>query len=175
MSTQTVEAYPLIRAVVENAWYAIHLAKDPAPPARADVWLRRSDDAAAEARCANEFSIKNVRATHAALDPAMGSALHDLYKRTIAFGGHPNERGVLVATTRTETGQAYTFEVALLTDRPLLIAAALKTAVEAGIGALKTFQLILPERFAIVGLDGDIDRLVGSANTTFRPYVTPQK
>jgi hypothetical protein len=30
MSGQTVEAYPLVRMVVENAWYALHIARTPA-------------------------------------------------------------------------------------------------------------------------------------------------
>lgn len=114
MSGQVVETYPLVRMVVETLWYALHLAKDSAPPARAEVWLR-SDDDAAERRCATEFSIRNVRETHAALDPANEHAPHELYRRMIAFGGHPNERGVLSATTRTDTGETYTYAVAQLT------------------------------------------------------------
>ena len=43
--------------------------------------------------------------------PANEGALHEVYKRTIAFGGHPNERGVLSATTRTDTGGTYTYAV----------------------------------------------------------------
>lgn len=169
MSGQVVETYPLVRAVVENAWYALHLAKDPAPPARAEVWLRRSDDAAAESRCATEFSIRNVRATHAALDLRNEGALHEVYKRTIAFGGHPNERGVLSATARTEMGEIYTYEVAKLTGKPLLIEAALKAAIEAAIGGLRTFRLVFPERFAIMGLDRNIETLVDEHNTVFAP------
>jgi len=169
MSGQVVETYPLVRVVVENAWYALHLAKDPAPPARAEVWLRRSDDASAEGRCATEFSIRNVRATHAALDAPNEGALHELYKRTIAFGGHPNERGVLSATTRIETGGIFTYEVALLTDRPLLIAAALKATIEAAVGALRTFRLVFPELFAIMGLDRDVEKLVDEHNAVFVP------
>jgi hypothetical protein len=78
MSGQVVETYPLVRVVVENAWYALHLAKDSAPPARAEVWLRRSDDVTAERRCSTEFSIKNVRQTHATLDGANEQALHEV-------------------------------------------------------------------------------------------------
>jgi len=123
MSGQVVETYPLVRMVVENSWYALHLAKDSAPPTRAELWLRRSDDDAAESRCATEFSISNVRKTHAALDPS-------------------NERGVLSATTRMETDETYTYAVAQLTDRPLLITTALKATIEAAVGALRTEKLL---------------------------------
>jgi hypothetical protein len=167
MSGQVVETYPLVRVIVENAWYALHLAKDPAPPSRAEVWLRRSEDDAAEKRCATEFSIRNVRTTHALLDTANEAALYEVYKWTIAFGGHPNERGVLSATAWTDTGATYAYAVSQLTDKPVLIAAALKAGIEAAIGALRTFRLVFPERFAIVGLDRDVERLVDEHNAVF--------
>ena len=44
MSGQVVETYPLVRMVVENSWYALHLAKDSAPPARAGVWPLMTGD-----------------------------------------------------------------------------------------------------------------------------------
>ena len=155
--------------VVENSWYALHLAKDLAPPARAELWLRRSNDDAAESRCATEFSISNVRKTHAALDPANEPAMHEVYRRTIAFGGHPNERGVLSATTRMETDETYTYAVAQLTDRPLLITSALKATIEAAVGALRTFRLVFPERSEIMGLDRDVEKLVYEHNVVFVP------
>jgi hypothetical protein len=37
MSAQVVETYPLVRVIVENARYALHLAKDSTPPAREAV------------------------------------------------------------------------------------------------------------------------------------------
>src|SRR3989442_7211071 len=107
--------------VVENWLYALNRAKDSAPPTRGELWLRRSDDDAGESRCATELSISNGRKTHAALDPSNERARHEVYRRTIAFGGRSNERGVLSATTRMETDETYTSPVAQLTDRPLLI------------------------------------------------------
>ena len=93
-------------------------------------------------KAATEFSISNVRKTHAALDPSNERAMHEVYRRTIAFGGHPNERGVLSATTRMETDETYTSAVAQLTDRPLLITTALKATIEAAVGALRTEKLL---------------------------------
>lgn len=46
----------------------------------------------------------------------------------------------------------------------------LRQAVAVGVGALKIFRLVYPERFTIVGLDGEIDALVGQLNTVFRRY-----
>jgi len=38
------------------------------------------------------------------------------------------------------------------------------------IGALKTSRLLFPQRFAIMGMDGKIDKLVGVLNTIFKQY-----
>lgn len=94
MSGQVVETYPLVRMVVENSWYALHLGEGFGPSgarrccgyAAATMMPRR-----AAARLSSASA--NVRKTHAALDPANERAMHE--RRTIAFGGHPNERGVL--------------------------------------------------------------------------------
>jgi hypothetical protein len=168
LSTESVETYPLVRVVVENAWYALHTAKDPNPPTRAQIWLSRDDSATAQQQCATEFSIANVRATHATLDPANAAAAQKVYKGSITFGGHPNERGVFAATVRTTEG----FGAVILNDKPLVIAAALKSAIEAGVVALKTFALIYPERFKIMGVGDEIDALVGTLNTVFRQYTS---
>lgn len=175
MSGQVVEAYPVLRAVIEDSWYALHLAKDPNSPTRAKIWLLRNDDAVAKTRCKNEFAVANVRATHAALDPTAAAVLQALYDWTIELGGHPNERGVLAAMTRTDTDQACMFGVVFLTDNPVLISVALKTAIEAAVGALKSFRLIFPERFAIMGVDDEIEKIVGGCNAVFRPSVPEQR
>ena len=170
LSGQFVEVYPVLRVVVEDTWYALHLAKDPNPPRRVKIWLLRDDDAAAKALCKTEFSKANVRATHTALDPATATILNTLYDQTIEVGAHPNERGVLAAMTRANTDQNCTFGVEVLTDKPVLIASALKIAVETAVGALKTFRLIFPERFTIMGMDNEIEKLVGELNAVFKSF-----
>jgi hypothetical protein len=167
LSTETVEAAPLTRVVIENAWYAVHIAKDPNPTTRAEIWLRRDDSVTAERQCATEFSIANVRKTHASLDAVTEDAAHKAYKGTITFGGHPNERGVFSLAVKTPTG----YGAVLLTDKPLIIAAALRSIIEAGVTALKMFGFIYPERFKIMGVDGDIDALIGRLNAVdFKKY-----
>ncbi len=171
MSGQAVEAYPVLRAAIEDAWYALHLAKDPNPPSRVTTWLRRNDDQAAKAQCKAEFAVANVRATHAALDSATATALQTLYEWTIELGAHPNEQGILAAMSRTDTDQSRTYGVAILTDDPILVVTTLKIAVDVAVGALKTFRLIFPERFTIMGFDTEIETLARLLNTVFKAYV----
>lgn len=190
MSGLTVETYPLVRSVIENAWYALHIAKDPAndaavatppvtdenpaPPTRAEIWLNRRQDKAATDLCREEFKVGNVRRTHEGLDSRNAAAMRDLYDRTIEMGGHPNELGVLGSLTRTETADALTFDVAFLTNNPLLISLAIKSAIEAGVGALRVFRLIFPERFDITGLRLKIEKLAVEHNAIFAYLKTQQ-
>jgi hypothetical protein len=168
---QTVEAYPLVRAVIENAWYALHIAKDPArPAARAIIWLCRDDDEDAEKRCRNEFTVANVRATHEALDANNAARCRALYDESIEQGAHPNERGALTALRRSEDGQTINFQAVLLTDDWKVIALVLKNATESALSALKVFRLIFWERFALTGLGDDIDKLIGQLNSLFAEY-----
>ena len=170
LSGQVVEAYPVLRAVVEDTWYALHLAKDHNPPTRAKIWLLRNEDATSKALCKQEFFISNVRATHIALDPATATTLQTLYDQTIELGAHPNQLGVSAAMTWTDMDQNCSFGVAFLTDKPVLIALALKIAVEAAVGALRTFRLIFPERFTIMGMDNEIEQLIGELNAVFKSF-----
>jgi hypothetical protein len=170
MSGQVVEAYPLIRAVIEQAWYALHLAKDPNPPTRVEIWLKRNENPAAKAQCQGEFTVANVRATHAALDMAAAGALQTLYEWTIELGAHPNEQGILAAMGRTDTDQSRTYHSAVLTDNVLLIVTSLKIGADAAVGALKTFGMIFPERFKIMRVDTEIEKLVTGLNTVFKAY-----
>jgi hypothetical protein len=40
MSGQVSEAFPVLRSAVESTWYALHIAKDPKPTERSEIWLR---------------------------------------------------------------------------------------------------------------------------------------
>jgi hypothetical protein len=94
MSGQGFEAQPLLRAAIEQAWYALHIAKDPQPPTRALIWWDRGTSPEATQACKDEFTAGNVRRTHEGVDPATAAAMHQLYGDAIDFGAHPNQAGV---------------------------------------------------------------------------------
>ena len=71
---------------------------------------------------------------------------------------------------RTEAANVITFEAAILSVDRRLILASVKLAVEAAIGALKVFRLIFWERFAIMGLDSQIDTFVDQLNGICAAY-----
>jgi hypothetical protein len=168
MSGQAFEAQPALRLAIEHAWYALHVARDPAPPARAELWWGRGGSPEATQACRNEFKVENVRRTHEGLDAPTAGAMKGLYDDTIHFGAHPNQGGV-AASLRVERSRpdAVTIGIGVLHPDPLVTVAALKAAVDVTVGAAKTVGLIYPERFRIAGVDDEIQQLVRHSREVF--------
>lgn len=175
MSGQLTEAHAVLRVGLEEAWYGLHIAKDPAPFARAGVWLRRNEGAEALAQCKTEFTVKNVRETHEALDATAAADLKALYDNVIDFGAHPNQLGVLAAVRNSREENHVDYKVGILYPEQVPVLFTLRLAVAVGIGALKVFRLAYPERFALVGLDGEIEKLVTQLNGVFKAYASAAK
>lgn len=175
MSGQVPEACAVLRAGIEQAWYVLHIAKDPHPPERVTVWLRRNDDQSSKSRCKNEFKIRNVHSTHQSFDSVTAKQLYELYERMIDLGAHPNPQGVLTAMNFSETEEETICQVGLIAPKVVPVLFALKTAVEVAIGMFKVYQLIFPERFKIMSLAEEIEALVGDLNRAFKAYVSQLK
>jgi hypothetical protein len=160
MSGQGSEAFPVLRSAVECTWYALHIAKDPKGTERAEIWLRRNEDAIAKSRCKSEFTVAKLRQTHDALDPNTAKDLPGIYEDLIDFGAHPNQFGVMTAMRKSGGEKQVGFSIGILHAKPLSIVLALRMAVAVAIGALKTFQLVFPERVTLAGIDLEIQRSV---------------
>jgi hypothetical protein len=176
MSGQLPESYALLRVAIELSWYALHIAKDPHPPELANLWLSRNDDEASKSRCKSEFTVKRVRSTHKLLDSVTEKYLHDLYERAIESGGHPNEAGVFLAMAADSSREIPTYKQGILfIGNPLFLVEVLQGAVVVGVGALKIFELIFPQRFKIINLNVAVGALVTDLDTVFRQYLKPEK
>jgi hypothetical protein len=160
MGCQVSEAQPALRVAIENAWYSLHVAKDPAPPTRARIWWDLNVSPEAKQASKYEFTVWNVRRTHEALDATTAAAMHKLYEDAIDSGGHPNERGVASSLRIDRSPGAATIGVGFLHPNELAMKAALKATVDIAIGVAKTIALIYPERFRIMGVHEGIDQLV---------------
>ena len=171
MSGQLPESYAVLRATIEQAWYALHVAKDPQAPNRAEMWLRRNEDEVSKSKCRSEFTVANVRATHESLDSVTAKQLHQLYETMIDFGAHPNPRGVHMAMNKSETEKAINYQVGILFIDIIPLVATLRMAVAVAVGALKIFQLIFPERFKLMRLDEEIKGFVSELNGVFKRYM----
>ncbi len=170
MSGQGLESCPVLRAAVEQAWYALHIAKDPNPPSRVETWLNRNMGAAEKRRCKSEFMLRSVWRTHEEIDPDAARTLHEIYENLIDFGAHPNQSGVMAAAKVAEFDEKTVYDIRILHAEPLAIAWALKNALGVAIGALNVFRTIFPDRFAPLGIDRSIDSFAASANALFTSH-----
>jgi hypothetical protein len=171
MSGQVSEAFPILRSAIESTWYALHIAKDPKSTERAEVWLKRNDSEAAKAKCKSEFTIAKVKQTHAALDASTAKELSGNYEILIDYGAHPNQFGVMTSTKKkAESDKQIDFSVGILYPEPLLVLFAVRMSVAVAIGALKTFELVFPERFRLAGIDLEVEKLTRVANALFKSY-----
>jgi hypothetical protein len=164
MSGQHFESYPVIRAGIEQAWYALHISRNAD---HVETWLRRNDGVPETKKCKSQFKITNVVATHRSLDLHTARDFHMLYEMTIDYGAHPNQLGVLTALKSDTRGS---YQVGILVPDITSTALALRMAVAMGVGVLKICQLIYPERFALTGLDLDVEKLKDELNSIFKPY-----
>ena len=179
LSGQLVEAHAVLRVGIEEAWYALHIATPIVPNGgqnasampRWEIWMRRTDDEAAKRRCKNEFTIRNVRTTHERIDPATAARLHAVYETLIDFGAHPNEQGLLSSITKTEDEREIQYQIGILAPHEVPLMMSLRLAVAVAVGALKIFQRIFPERFVLMSIDLEIERLVADLNTIFSRWV----
>ena len=170
MSGQMPEAFALLRSAIENAWYALHIANDPDNTTRSELWLRRNESADAKRRCQQAFTVRQVRETHEAVDPATAKQFHELYEMSIDFGAHPNQLGAMGAMATSEVENRTTFNVGILHPAPLQLLMTMRMAIAVGIGALKVFERIFPERTKLISLDCEVEGLVRQLNVAFRRY-----
>ena len=92
LAGQLGDMFPMIRACIEAAAYAVHLEGDAK---RTEAWLRRHDGAAAmKVARGRDFHHTTVLASVMALDARVGALFGELYQQSIDYGGHPNERGL---------------------------------------------------------------------------------
>ncbi len=96
--------------------------------------------------------------------------LHEIYEATIDLGAHPSQLGAMGAMASIATNEQVTFSVGILHPAPLQVLVTLRTVVSAGVGALKIFEKIFPERSRLIGLADIVESLVVQLNTTFLKY-----
>jgi hypothetical protein len=175
LGTQPTEAQILLRSVIEQGWYAVHVATDPAPTKRVEIWLRRHESAAAEARSKQEFSVANVRGSHAGVDPRAAEEVHALYETLIDFGAHPNERGVLTSIKKVEDFEINEYQVAILQGDSLRVMMAVKLTITVASAVVGMFRHIYPERFVLIGLDSSLDHINRETESFFRRFIQERR
>lgn len=156
MSGQVPESLAVSRLALECALYGHHLH---GKPEKQELWLRRSDNHQSRGAVRAEFSYKNVLRTLERRNQGLANDASLLYERCISFGGHPVEEAFMGAMLeRRENGNQVLQQVYLAGDG-LALRHCLKTTIQAGICFLQVFQMIWPERVAILGIDRRLARI----------------
>ena len=156
VGTQIPESYMVMRGAIENALYGFYIFKHPE---LAEVWLRRDESKDNKDKVREQFKIGIIKALVAQFDNKLGEAVNILYERTIDYGAHPNEKSLSSSLQKTDNKDSIRFDVIYLTGRELPIKLSIKTSTQIGIACLKIFQLILPERFRIIGISDRLSKI----------------
>ena len=153
MAGQVVETFIMIRACLESAGYALHMAKTPGADI---VWLNRHEDEASLKAARKLIEIGNVRATILACNQKAAGVFDTLYQTAIDFGAHPNERAV-TGSLNIERGKdhAEMQQLFLHGDGPQMDHALISMA-RAGLCALEMLQDVFKERFELLGIRGEL-------------------
>lgn len=156
VSGQIPETSVLLRSCIEYALYALHVEKNLP---LAEVWLRRNDDDAARKACRQSFQHVKVIKTLADTDAQLHRAIDGLYERSIEFGAHPNEGGVTGSTTLQEEPDRKTFQGVYLHADGVPLSYAMKACAQVGVGALSIFEHIFRDRFRLLAMDVELQKL----------------
>lgn len=155
-SGQLPESYALLRSALENALYGLYLSKNPSSQ---KTWLHREDSAHSKKKVKDEFKIGSLLKLATQVAPGEGKVARALYDRTIDLGAHPNELALMQTLKLARQPTHVQFSVSYLQGIGQPLQCALKTAAQVGVCTLSLFERILPERFAILGINQDLARL----------------
>ena len=126
-----------------------------ATPDLSKIWLKREDD---PQEVKKRFTNGSVKATIVAGDEGLAKIYQDLYQRTIDFGAHPNEAGVLTNVIKESVGTGTLQFWMLAGDGPAL-QHALRTCAQIGICSLRVFNMVFSEQFSATNFEEKIARV----------------
>ena len=155
-SGQAPDAFPVLRACLEYALYALHI--DSNQPL-GEVWMKRHDDDDAKRRVRREFQHVAVLETLRARDATLHPIIEQLYQRAIDFGAHPNERAMTGSMLLEEQPDRVELQQIYLHGDSLSLDHVIKTTAQVGLGSLCILRHIFRHRFEILGLEDVLDQL----------------
>ena len=155
-SGQLPESYALLRSALENALYGLYLSKNPKSQ---ETWLQREDSAQSKRKVKDEFKIVSLLKLAAQVAPEEGKVAKTLYDRTIDHGAHPNELALMQTLKLAKQPAHVQFSVSYLQGNGVPLQLSLRTAAQIGVCTLSLFERVLPERFAILGINQELAQL----------------
>jgi hypothetical protein len=147
-----IESYSVIRSSLEYAGYALLCHKEPD---MAEVWIRRDEGVESLARVRREFTQAKVRDAIKSFDHRVAERYQYLYKETISWGAHPNEKALTTSLKIVDdpVGKVKTLQIIMLPHGGNIHKLALRRCAQVGLCVLEIFALIYRERFQLLGIE----------------------
>lgn len=154
VGTQSVESYITMRGIIESVLYGYYIFKNKK---YAKIWLDRDKDDKCQKEVRETFAIGNIFRKLEADDSELAMITKNLYKKTIKYGAHPNEKSLSAVLSIVKEGDNISLNLDYLTSKPDVIKCSLTILARIGIVSLKISEHIFPERFKIIGLSDRIN------------------
>ena len=160
MAGRIYELQLLLRGALEQAGYSHFVGLNQE---RWERWMGRHNEMSNSQRKKwnDEFTQGAIRRDLKAASPVLESMYSELYKRTIDYGAHPNERGVSVnSVVKDELDGGKTFDAIYLNGNEDMIDFGLESTAQVGLCVLRIAELIYPTRFQALGITQPLGVLV---------------
>jgi hypothetical protein len=141
---------------LEYALYAFYFSKHPA---EIQTWINRDENDAGKKKARKSLASGTMIYHLEQIDKDIGRIVRLLYELTIDVGAHPNRKTITLAMQRTETEDSVFYHQAQLNTETLQMIFCLKSMVQVGVCQLKIFRLVFPERFDILGISDEVERI----------------
>jgi len=154
MSGQAAECYVQCRSVLEYAAYAVHINRNPS---LGRVWFDRHHQGEDGMKATKKaFQHVAVMKSVTAANRHAAERFDMMYKRTIDFGGHPNERAVTANIKMIEKPDRREMLAILQHGDGVQLDMALKTTAQCGMIALELLETVYGPKFALLGIKAAI-------------------
>jgi hypothetical protein len=153
MAGQVVESFVLIRSCLEYAAYGLHIFDDPK---NGDVWWNRNKGEVQRKASIKLVALSSLRETIEKHDSKLACIFNQLYEKSIEFGAHPNQYGVVSSMALNELDDRTAVIHKYLHKDSDEIDFALKTVAQTGVFVLRVFQFTMPEKYMLLGVRDDI-------------------
>lgn len=165
LSTQFVDAYPLLRSTLEYGVYALYFRdhKD-----KFLLWSQRHHGPK-ERKAARKLHISKMLEYLEGKDAELGKKVKWLYDSTIDLGAHPNPAAVGSAYKSHELDDGGYHEIRFLGGEGFGWRLSLQQAALVGVSAIQIASTVFPERASILGIPQKIDAIHDQMRGMFQP------
>jgi len=123
----------------------------------AETWLNLGELHKKDPAVVYKFSRKRLLKCLQEKSPALGQKAEKLYSYLIESGAHPNELSLSSSISIDQTQSNVSIKNVYLSSNPKIIKMGLLTTAKVGYCCLKIWELLLKERFEIIGISVRLD------------------